>query len=220
MKLFSWMASLFEPKTKKNNVHALSEKAFGLILKYEISSQTYYNRFLKHPTWPKASSGVTIGIGYDLGYQTKEGFLKDWGDLLSKKDLERLSKTIRFTGENAKGIVSSVEDIEISWDQAIKVFNQTTVPKFIELTKKAFPESEKLHPDAFGALVSIVFNRGSSMSGPRRDEMRKIRALVPKKDYKGIAEQIRHMKRLWVNKGVDGLLERREAEAKLVESCY
>jgi GH24 family phage-related lysozyme (muramidase) len=26
------------------------------------------------------------------------------------------------------------------------------------------------------------------------------------------------MKRLWINKGLDGLLKRREAEAKLVES--
>ena len=36
---------------------------------------------------------------------------------------------------------------------------------------------------------------------------------------KEIANQIRSMKRLWVNKGLGGLLHRRDAEADLVESC-
>jgi GH24 family phage-related lysozyme (muramidase) len=49
--------------------------------------------------------------------------------------------------------------------------------------------------------------------------MKNIRALVPSKNYKAIANEIRKMKRLWVNAGVDGLLRRREDEAKLVESC-
>jgi GH24 family phage-related lysozyme (muramidase) len=49
--------------------------------------------------------------------------------------------------------------------------------------------------------------------------MRNIRVLVPKKDYKGIAEELRKMKRIWEGKGLDGLLTRREAEAKLVETC-
>ena len=57
------------------------------------------------------------------------------------------------------------------------------------------------------------------MSGDSRVEMRNIRVLVPKKDYKGIANEIRKMKRLWEGKGMDGLLKRREAEAKLVENC-
>jgi GH24 family phage-related lysozyme (muramidase) len=49
--------------------------------------------------------------------------------------------------------------------------------------------------------------------------MRNIRDLIPKKDYKGIAKELRKMKRIWQGKGLDGLLERRDAEAKLVESC-
>lgn len=31
------------------------------------------------------------------------------------------------------------------------------------MTKKAFPECEKLHPMAYGALVSLVFNRGGNI---------------------------------------------------------
>ena len=46
-----------------------------------------------------------------------------------------------------------------------------------------------------------------------------IKNLIPKKDYKKIAKEFRNMKRIWIGKNLDGLLERREAEAKLVESC-
>ena len=57
------------------------------------------------------------------------------------------------------------------------------------------------------------------MQGDSRLEMRNIRVLVPKKDYKGIAEELRKMKRIWKGKGLDGLLARRDAEADLVETC-
>ena len=57
------------------------------------------------------------------------------------------------------------------------------------------------------------------MTGDSRLEMRSIRDLVPKKDYRGIADQLRKMKRIWEGKGLDGLIARREAEAKLVETC-
>ena len=57
------------------------------------------------------------------------------------------------------------------------------------------------------------------MSGDSRKEMRAIRDLVPSQDYAQIADQLRSMKRIWEGKGLDGLIERREAEAKLVESC-
>ena len=49
--------------------------------------------------------------------------------------------------------------------------------------------------------------------------MRNIKVLIPKRDYKKIADELRHMKRIWVGKNLDGLIERREAEANLVESC-
>ncbi len=82
-----------------------------------------------------------------------------------------------------------------------------------------FPGIAELPPDAQGALVSLVFNRGTSMEGDRRAEMRAIRDAVPSSDLQEIADQLRSMKRLWINKGLDGLLRRREEEAKLIESC-
>lgn len=56
----------------------------------------------------------------------------------------------------------------------------------------------------------------SHLSGPRRTEMAAIKDLVVQQDYEGISRQIRAMKRLWENKGLDGLLKRRKDEARLV----
>jgi GH24 family phage-related lysozyme (muramidase) len=49
--------------------------------------------------------------------------------------------------------------------------------------------------------------------------MRAIREAVPRQDLREIAAQLRSMKRLWVGMGLQGLIDRREAEAVLVESC-
>lgn len=198
----------------------LSEKAYNLIIKYEVGGgEKYYNKALKRPCYPGGASGVTIGIGYDLGYNTKEQFAKDWKSLLPDKIFSRLEACLGVKGASAKNLVNHVRDIEIDWTIASEVFKKSTLPRFINDTLKAFPNSDKLHPDAFGALVSIVFNRGASVTGSTRVEMLNIRNLVPDKNYKKIAQEIRNMKRLWVGKGLDGLLKRRDEEANLVDSC-
>ena len=46
--------------------------------------------------------------------------------------------------------------------------------------------------------------------------MAAIKELVAQKDYAGISEKIRSMKRLWEDTGLHGLLKRREDEARLV----
>ena len=46
----------------------------------------------------------------------------------------------------------------------------------IKETLKAFPGANELHPDAFGALVSLVFNRGAAVTGKNREEMKNIRS--------------------------------------------
>ena len=109
--------------------------------------------------------------------------------------------------------------IEVKWDRALEIFNKLTWPKFTKLAERAFPGLDELHPDAYGAIVSLVFNRGTSMKGDSRREMRTIRALIPEKNYTKIAIQFNDMKRIWEGKGLDGLLERREAEAALIKSC-
>ncbi len=200
---------------------SISKSAFNLIIKYEVGGgESYYTKFLQKPTWPQGQSGVTIGIGYDLGYNDLNEFTKDWKNKIKDSEFERLSKTLGKKSQSAAVLVSNLKDILIPWDSALSVFKSNTLPRFIKQTLNAFPNADKLHPDAFGALVSIVFNRGPSVAGISRIEMLNIRNLIASKNYEAIANEVRKMKRLWINKGLDGLLTRREEEAKLIESCF
>lgn len=189
----------------------LTQKALDLIFEYEGLDQP--------GEWPGGESGVSIGIGYDLGYVTQDQFERDWKDCLDEASCTALSACIGFKGADAKAKASTVSKVKITTDQARKVFLERSVPNYQAQTAKAFPGVEKLPADAQGALVSLVYNRGASMKGDSRSEMRAIRDLVPTGDLKGIAEQLRSMKRLWENSSVSGLVKRREAEAQLVESC-
>jgi GH24 family phage-related lysozyme (muramidase) len=77
-----------------------------------------------------------------------------------------------------------------------------------------------LRPNACGAILSLVYNRGTSTVGDSRREMKVLqKQCIPNTDYACIAEQIRSMTRLWrgtVNE--NGLTARREAEAILAET--
>jgi GH24 family phage-related lysozyme (muramidase) len=214
----------------KQSVHVsipkigVSDKAYALILKYEIGGENYYNKALKSPTYPGGQSGVTIGIGYDLGYNTSKQFKKDWAEHLDEQSCNALLETIGKKGAAAKSCIPQVKNISISWAAAESVFTSDTLPRFIGETKRAFPGSDALHPDAFGALVSLVFNRGGSVVGASRVEMNNIRKAIAGEIktlnlYDYIAGQIVAMKRLWVGKGLDGLLTRRDEEARLVKFC-
>jgi GH24 family phage-related lysozyme (muramidase) len=203
----------------------LSDKTYDLILKYEVGGgKNYYNKALKNPTYPGGASGVTIGIGYDLGYNTSTQFQNDWMQHLDGPSYNALLNTIGKKGIAAKNCISSVKNISVSWEAAESVFQSDTLPRFINETKKAFPGCDKLHPDAFGVLVSLVFNRGGSVVGASRVEMNNIKKAITGEIktlnlYHYIAGQIVAMKRLWVGKGLDGLLTRRDEEARIVKSC-
>jgi hypothetical protein len=198
-----------------------TQSVLDLILKYEVGgTESYYNKYLKGPTWPGGASGMTLAIGIDCGYYTKDELVKIF-DFISQPQLSYIISASGKTGQSGKEYTRSIKNkgIIVTWEQAINIFDKYTWPKFAKLTESAFPGIDTLCDNAYGALVSLVFNRGSSLNGSSRAEMRTIRGLVPKKDYKGIAEELRSMKRIWEGKGLDGLLERREAEARLVESC-
>jgi hypothetical protein len=202
----------------------LNDKSLKLILEFEVGGgENYYNKFLKNPTWPGEQSGVTIGIGYDLGYVNKAEFSEDWKDL-PKEIFDRLYKVVNIKGYNAKNLIRGLKDITIPWDLALKVFNNKTVTKFYNLTKQTFPNFDNLPEDAKGGLVSLVFNRGAALEGDRRREMKLIRdgmKLVSVYDQKAltfIANQIRNMKRIWISGSIEkGMSRRRDAEAKIIE---
>lgn len=168
--------------------------------------------------WPGGQSGVTIGFGYDLGYVGRDEFLKDWAGRIAPVFLHKLANACGLRGEKARQFAFTVRPIKINRAAAMEVFEEKSLPKYIRLTEAAFPGIEKLHLDVRGALVSLVYNRGTSFEGPTRVEMVEIYQHVLNKDLQGIADSLRKMKRLWPV-GMTGLLRRREAEACLVEQA-
>ncbi len=174
--------------------------------------------------FPGGESGVTLGHGYDLGAGTESraDMVNDWKPWLTGAELERLGVALGKTGEAAKALCPLFRDIKITAEAADDVFFRATVPKYYQKTGAAFPNVEKLPGPAQGALLSLVFNRGTSLKGERRQEMKTIRDLLagdPPYDLKAIARELRAMKRIWEGQGLSGLIARREREARLVESA-
>ncbi|WP_304344598.1 hypothetical protein [Chryseobacterium koreense] len=199
----------------------VSKKSLELVIESEISSRASYNSKYKFPIWPQGNSGITIGIGYDLGYVSKPQFEKDWKNSISNDNLTKLKAVIGLKGDAAKNALNaSLKKIEIPYDNAIAVFYVSSVPDYARETANVYPGVELLPPDAQGALLSLVYNRGGSLVGDTRIEMKNIAALVKSKNLSGIANEIRKMKRLWQDKpSMRGLLLRREREAILVENA-
>jgi hypothetical protein len=198
-----------------------SQKTLDLLLQYEVGGgKFYYEKYLSKFTWPGGASGPTIAIGVDCGYYTPLE-LENIFSFLEEGQLDLVKGASNKTGEKGKEYTKKLRaaGITVSWNKALEIFETLTWPKFTRLAEKTFPGLSDLHPDAYGAIISLVFNRGTSLRGESRKEMVNIKGLIPSKNYKQIAREFRNMKRIWIGKGLDGLLERREAEAKLIESC-
>lgn len=194
----------------------VSREAVDLIIEFETGGKAYYQKRLKSPTWPGGASGVTVGLGYDLGYNTRSQILSDWSSI-PKGPREALASAAGYKGMAAKHRTPALKWIVIPWQEAEKVFVGSTMPRFGRMTGNAFPGILKTHPHVQGSLLSVVFNRGASMTGASRTEMRNIRDHIRAGRTARVPGEIRRMKRLWVGKGLDGLLRRREAEARLIE---
>ena len=196
----------------------ISKKAIELIIQHEIGGREVYTRKYQKPIWAGGDSGLTIGIGYDLGYIKEKDLFSDWAGL----NLNFLNAMKRFCGVKGEVVKTmmrgEVLNVVIPYNMAYDVFVKKSLPKYYAMTKKIYPQLDSLNEDTRGALVSMVYNRGAKLDGDSRKEMKAIVELVAKQDYEGIAEQIEKSKRLWEGKGLDGLVIRRESEADLIRS--
>lgn len=192
----------------------LTPAGYALILEFETGGVNNYNPY---PLWPGGASGVTIGVGYDVGYQARDVVLSDWQQLGERR---RIADLAGKTGSQARWAVTSVEDIQVHWGLAVEVFDTVTLARWSQICQRTFPGFAALHPNAQAALLSLVLNRGNSLAGPQRAEMRAIRDLVPERDYRGIAVQLWKMTRIWRGTSLArGMIRRRQAEAALVETA-
>ena len=195
----------------------ISKKAIDLIIQFEIGGRAYYDKALQKPSWPGGDSGCTLGIGYDMGYNTEKQFLADWSPSLNLNFVNALRPLCGLKGEKVKGLIKGeVLNVRIPYNIAYDVFVKSSLPRFYKAALSIYPDMIHLNEDTQGALVSMVYNRGTKLTGDTRTEMKAIVNLVAKQDYHGIAEEIEKSKRLWEDKKMEGLVLRREAESDLV----
>jgi GH24 family phage-related lysozyme (muramidase) len=188
----------------------ITPAAHSLILSFE--------GFDARPAWPGEASGVTIGWGYDCGYSDKSVIESDWHKL-SDQPRHRLADTSGKTGMRAKQVVPALRDINIGRDVGTEVFDDVDVTRWVTATRKVVPGFDNLRHNCQGALVSLGYNRGWSLIGDNRREMRAIVSLAPKQDYSGMANQVRSMTRIWRGTSIEnGMKRRRYAEAALIET--
>lgn len=196
-------------------VLTLSRKAIDdLIIFQEVTSQEYYDQKLKRPIWPGGESGVTIGVGYDLGFVNELEFQLDWGRILTPTEMNILKKYLGKKGKICKEYLPI--NVSIGYHSAKNVFFRTSLRRAAIRAASVYPELETLHPYEQTAIVGLVYNRGSSLRGERRKEMADLVQAIKDDDDKVISSLIRQMKRLW-GKELRGLQLRRDLEAKYVD---
>ena len=194
-------------------------RAVAFIAREEVGGREFYDAHAVHPEWPGGDSGVTIGVGYDLGFQSD--FETDWGDLLSAADMAALRSWMGRTGDAAAPGPAQLAGITVPWPAAWLGYVRRTLPQQVTLTQETFRVGggATLPPLCLGVLVSLVYNRGAGMTdergSDRRKEMREIRDTLVAGILTPVADLLRSMARLWPE--TNGVHGRRLREAALFE---
>jgi hypothetical protein len=201
------------------DLHGISQAAFDLIVNFEVSSRTIYERDYRRPERPGGQSGITVGIGYDCGYSTASVIRDDWRGKIPDAAVVTLCTVAGLKGRAAQHRLASVRSkVDVPWGAALDVFSNVSIPKYLRACH-VLPNFDELSPNCKGVLLSLVYNRGASFSqaGPRYAEMRNIKVLMEARKFSGIPNELRKMKRLWITPSVRGVAIRREQEARLFE---
>jgi GH24 family phage-related lysozyme (muramidase) len=193
-------------------------RAVAFIGREEVGSRAAYDKSACHPTWPGGASGVTIGVGYDLGQQTS--FEADWSGFLTPDQIAALKPWVGVKGQAAAAGPAQLQSVNIPWHAAWELFVLSSIPAHVSLTQNAFNGWQAMPRLCLGVLVSLVYNRGAGMNDPpsqpgQRAEMRAIRDAVAAGRFADVPTQLRSMERLWP--AGNGLRDRREREAQLFE---
>jgi hypothetical protein len=189
----------------------LSTQDVTFVVLQEVGSRGYYDRVTAFPHCPGEESGITIGIGYDLRFQGPGNFQADWGSEISSEALARLGSYLGLKG--TQEAVSVLHSIQIPFQSAWRVFTKCGLPRYVSQTQSTYRQFSDLPDGCRGALVSLIYNRGTSLEGDSRREMRAIREYLAAGELGRVAGEIEAMKRLWPDGS--GLRERRDREAAL-----
>lgn len=217
--LWQWLEAQSDP------FPVLSSNGVAYIALEETGGLRYYQQVSRWPHFPGFASGITIGVGYDLRFNTEENFRELWQAHLPVDTLEILAQDIGKKGSLKRAKALQRMAIEVPFKAAWPVFVQKTLPRYYADTESIYPSLAMLPPLCQTVLVSLVFNRGHSLAGSRRSEMRAIRDILaeaaslafnkPKRKMilADVEDEIVSMQRLW---GLgSGLAKRRQTEANL-----
>jgi hypothetical protein len=197
-------------------VELLTQEGIDAIIDFEVGGGRYYEDYLSGVCRPNTGeSGITIGIGCDLGHLSKEEFEREWKEFLAPETFNKLMKVIGFKGWNAEDCQTGLSSVYIPFTTALAHFSKYTLPKWIYRSRRLWPKWDALLPLQRTALLSIAYNRGTSLTGTRREEMREIVEKLKEGNLQGIPLLIRNMSH-WHT--LNGLQIRRHKEAILFES--
>jgi LysM repeat protein len=115
-------------------VPPISERAIAMIIGFEVTSRDVYVRDLQRPTWPGLESGVTIGIGYDVGQSSVADLRASWEGQLQPAIVDRLATACGVTGNSAKGLTAQLQDVVVPWEAAEFVFRHRDIPAYTRRT--------------------------------------------------------------------------------------
>jgi hypothetical protein len=177
-----------------------------------------------HPYWPGGDSGVTLGIGWDLGYHTQDEVESVWGELGPEK-LGRLKTAAQKKGVQAETLLLALKSIDVPTDLSRRVLAGSLLDYYSHVIR-VFPGLDRMPAEAQVVFVSLVFNRGEAMGHEpswaiakevdRRWEFRELRDDVKRQDMFAIYAHLGTMKRLWETSGPRGLRIRRRDEQALI----
>lgn len=202
---WAWLESQPEPSD------LLPTEAVTFIVNEEVGGRKYYDRHVALPHFPGEASGVTIGVGYDLRFQEPTDFEADWAGTLTPAQMAALRPHLGKKG--SQDACRALGDLRIPFPAAWRVFVKRALPRAIDQTERCFGKLDGLPPLCRGVLVSLVYNRGTDLSGDSRREMLAIKQHLAAGEREAVAGEIESMKRLWP--ASEGLRKRRDREAEM-----
>lgn len=190
----------------------LSKLGIESIIRWETGGEDEYDR---HPEWPGEKSGITIGIGWDLGHTPSTDTARAWRAHLDSATLAQLVGVSGRRRKDAQAVLPLVRHLVVPWSAAMAVFEAVTIPTWYLRMLRIYPQADALPGDCAAALLSLCFNRGISTVGDRRAEMVNIQRHLRDGRLEAIPAELRGMVRLWPDS--KGLRRRRGEEAELFE---
>lgn len=186
------------------------------IVEWETGGPRYYNRYLTTPLNPVNDfSGLTVGVGYDLGYYSADQIKSDWKGYISEEDIDKLASVSGLKGREASGRHRGVVGVSISYDVALAQFTKVTLPTWLMKAYKLWPNFDALNDRQKTALVSLTFNRGTSLAGSTRSEMKEVYDNLERGNTRPVAGLIKQMA---LRSPLKGVQLRRKQEGELFAS--